>query len=233
MPYGFAASLLLALCAILWHQGSLDRNRYTTPVGGIASVPMEDGSTITLSSNSQVRIAITQTQRRVELDQGEAFFDVAKDGARPFVVDAGERRIVAVGTQFSVRRDRDDVRVIVTEGTVRIERPSTKDTVLAAGTVALTRPEAIIVQTKPTPELEEALSWRFGYLVFHATPLAAAVAEFNRYNPRRIIIEDPELATVPISGNFRATNVDAFVRLLRDGFAIRAHENNDEIVLSH
>lgn len=231
--YSLAASLILALSALAWHEGFFDQGRYSTPVGGIAALPMVDGSKITLSSNSRVRIAITSQQRRVELKAGEAFFEVAKDSARPFVVDAGDRRIVAVGTKFSVRRDRDDVRVIVTEGTVRIEREATKDILMSAGTIARARTEAIVVQKKPAPELEEALSWRFGYVVFHETPLADAVAEINRYNNRRIIIEDPALASIPISGNFRASNVDAFVRLLRDGFAIHARVHGDEIVLSN
>jgi transmembrane sensor len=232
LPYSLAASLLLALGALGWHQGLFDQRRYSTPVGGIASLPMEDGSKITLSSNSQVRIAVTADERRVELQTGEAFFEVAKDRKRPFVVDAGDRRIVAVGTKFSVRRDREDVRVIVTEGVVRIEREATKDILVAAGTLARARTEATIVQQKPAPELEEALSWRFGYVVFHETPLAEAVAEFNRYNNRRIIIEDPALASIPVSGNFRATNVEAFVRLLREGFAIGARAHGDEVVLS-
>lgn len=232
LPYSLAASLLLALCALVWRQGFFDENRYSTPVGGIASLPMEDGSKIILSSNSEVRIAVTSEQRRVELETGEAFFEVAKDRERPFVVEAGDRRIVAVGTKFSVRRDRDDVRVIVTEGIVRIEREATRDILVAAGSLARARTEATIVQQKPTPQLEEALSWRFGYVVFHETPLAEAVAEFNRYNNRRIIIEDPALASIPVSGNFRATNVDAFVRLLQDGFAIGARHHGDEVVLS-
>lgn len=232
LTYSLAASLLLALCALVWRQVIFDEKRYATPVGGIASLPMEDGSKITLSSNSEVRIAITPEQRRVELEAGEAFFEVAKDRERPFVVEAGDRRIVAVGTKFSVRRDRDDVRIIVTEGVVRIEREATKDIFVAAGTLAQARTEATIVQQKPTPQLEEALSWRFGYVVFHETPLAEAVAEFNRYNSRRIIIEDPALASIPVSGNFRATNVDAFVRLLQEGFAIGARDHGDEVVLS-
>jgi transmembrane sensor len=69
-------------------------------------------------------------------------------------------------------------------------------------------------------------------VVFHETPLAEAVAEFNRYNNRRIIIEDPALANIPVSGNFRATNVDAFVRLLHEGFAIGARDHGDQVVLS-
>jgi transmembrane sensor len=151
LPYSFAASLLLVLSALVWRHGFFDENRYSTPVGGIASVPLEDGSKITLSSNSEVRIAVTSKQRRIELETGEAFFEVAKDPERPFVVDAGDRRIVAVGTMFSVRRDRDDVRVIVTEGIVRIEREATKDILVAAGTLARARTEATIVQQKPTP----------------------------------------------------------------------------------
>lgn len=112
----FATSLALGSYQ-LWFTG----DRYATPVGGIASVPLADGSYITLNTSSRVRVVLRDTERHVELSQGEAFFEVAHDKSRPFVVQAGSKRVIAVGTQFSVRRNADDLQVIVTEGTVRLE----------------------------------------------------------------------------------------------------------------
>ena len=204
-------------------------------VGSVTSVPITDGSTVTLNTNSRIRVAVSDHERRVELNRGEAFFEVAKDPTRPFVVVVGNRRVVAVGTKFSVRRDeQNEVRVIVTEGRVRIEPMNEAEAVpaeLTAGAIARGAGESVLIQKRPIDEIEEALSWRKGYLVFRDTPLAEAVTEFNRYNNRRVVIDDPELAQIPIGGNFRATNLDAFVRLMEDGFALRAEFRGNEILL--
>jgi len=78
----------------------------------------------------------------------------------------------------------------------------------------------------------EYLSWRSGYLVFHDVPLAEAVAEFNRYNVRKIEIDDSAVAAIKVSGKFRSTNFEAFVRLLEDGFPVRAQTTDDQIILT-
>lgn len=234
-----AASVVLAVLAGLWISGNLGStsySTYSTPVGVTAAVPLSDGSKVTLNTGSEIRVAVTERERHVDLQQGEAFFEVYPDATRPFIVKAGDKRFVAVGTKFSVRRDGDDVRLIVTEGKVRIEQagagapiPSAQ---VSAGSVARAVDGKVAVQTRTLPEAEELLSWRSGYLVFHETPLADAVAEFNRYNERRIIIDDPHVAGMTISGNFRATNVDSFTRLLEDGFSIAVERHDDRIVLT-
>lgn len=172
----------------------------------------------------------------MELQQGEAFFEVSKDPQHPFVVTAADQRIVVVGTKFSVRRDGHDVRVVVTEGKVRIEQEraesQTPSRELAAGSVARAIGGSVAIEARPLPDVEELLSWRFGYVVFHETSLADAVAEFNRYNTRKIIIEDPEVAALRVSGNFRATNVESFARLLEEGFPIVVERQRDRVMLS-
>jgi transmembrane sensor len=119
--YGLAASLLVAAVVagvwLLWPEGSV----YRTAVGGLEAVPLTDGSKVTLNTETDIRIQLSPSERRVDLQHGEAFFEVAHDAARPFVVRAGDKRVVAVGTKFSVRRDGDEVWVVVTEGTVRLE----------------------------------------------------------------------------------------------------------------
>jgi transmembrane sensor len=133
------------------------------------------------------------------------------------------------------------VRVLVTEGKVRVESrdriaaagASDSGTVLlAAGDMARAEGSAVVVRKAPPPQVEELLSWRQGYLRFHETALAAAVAEINRYNTRKIVIEDPQLAAVKITGTFRPTQYEAFVRVLRDGFAIQARTEAEKITLS-
>jgi transmembrane sensor len=197
-----------------------------------------DGSHVTLNTNSAIRVALSNTERHVQLDQGEAYFEVARDPARPFVVSAGNKRVVAVGTAFSVRRLGNDVRVSVTEGKVRIEeQPLLTGTpqsmsLLAAGNVANTEHGSILVQRESPAEVEESLSWRSGYLTFREITLSDAVAEFNRYNSRRIVIEDSAVGDIRLSGRFRTTENDAFVRLLEGGFPIHAERRDHEIILT-
>jgi transmembrane sensor len=233
--WAVAASMLLAVALFTWNYAFTAGNVYATPVGVTAAVPLSDGSKITLNTDTEIRVAVTETERRVNLEQGEAFFDVAKDPKRPFIVRAGDKLITAVGTQFSVRRDHDDVRVVVTEGEVRVEqanRGSVPSTQVSAGGVASAQHDDVAVQQRPLPEVEELLSWRSGYVVFHENTLAEAVAEFNRYNIRKIVIQDPEVAGISISGNFRSTNVDSFAQLLEDGFPVVVDRQSDRIVLT-
>jgi transmembrane sensor len=209
---------------------------YRTPVGGLASVPLPDGSKVTLNTDSEISVAVTEKERRVELTQGEAFFEVAKDPARPFIVRAGNKRVIAVGTKFSVRRDAQDVQVVVTEGKVRVEtdgdsQPGSAEH-LTAGSIAQASEAGVLVQTRQLAEVEESLSWRQGVLVFHQITLAEASAEFNRYNTRKIVIEDPGIASMQVAGSFRANNVEAFVRLLERGYPLRAEERGDQLVLT-
>jgi transmembrane sensor len=207
-------------------------DNYSTPVGGLVSVPLKDGSTVTLSSATDLRVRLGETERQVELARGEAFFEVAKEPRRPFVVDAGAHRVVAVGTKFAVRQDPADFRVVVTEGSVRIDGASARPELLPAGSVARANGKDIATRTISVPAAESLLSWRSGYIVFHETALADAVAEFNRYNERKIVIEDPRIAAIRLTGKFRSTNIDSFSRLLQMSFPVRAKETAGGIVLS-
>lgn len=261
-----AAGLVLAVAtALTWYVAS-SRFYYRTPVGGLASVPMSDGSNVTLNTDSAIRLVVNDRIRGVELERGEAFFEVAKDAHRPFVVTAGNKRVIAVGTKFSVRRAGDDVQVLVTEGKVRLEddslaaaareiagtaEPATSAAqsgvdqtshpsavragdggmLLIAGAVAHAGESGVLVQNVPLMEVDDHLTWRSGYLTFRETPLADAITEFNRYNERQIVIEDPAVAGIRISGKFRSTRFEAFVRLLEQGFPIRAQYGDGRILL--
>lgn len=236
--FAAAAAVVLTVGAAYLGRGLFAGNRYTTQVGVITSVPLQDGSSITLNTASKIRVDLNSQERHVDLAQGEAFFEVAKDANRPFVVTAGHKRITVVGTKFSVRRENDELRVVVTEGRVRIEDASTeskaqdKGMLLAAGSIARTRKEAVLVQKTSLPQTEEVLSWRTGYLTFRDTPLREAIAQFNQYNPQQMSTSDAAVADIPLTGKFKATNYDAFVRLLEDGYAIKAARAGDTITLA-
>jgi transmembrane sensor len=231
-------AIVAVICAVgsgswyLWPRGPA----YQTAIGGLEAIPLPDGSKATLNTNSGIRVAITETERRVDLQRGEAFFEVAKDPKRPFVVRAGDKRVIAVGTKFSVKRENVNVLVVVTEGRVRVESARRQDaeqtTFVSAGSVARAGASGVLVEDKALQDAEELLSWRRGFVVFRETPIADAAVEFNRYNTRKIVIEDPSLAAIRIGGNFRSNNAEAFVRLLADGLAIRVEERGDQIVLT-
>jgi transmembrane sensor len=264
VAWSAAAAILATVGMSAYFHISDDANRYSTPIGGLASVPLRDGSNITLNTTTQIRVHYTAAERRIRLDRGEAFFSVTKDPHRPFVVEVGNERIVAVGTQFSVRRDGDDIRVEVTEGRVRVERPGTllpsrsaqmeridgverPDTstpsaptrdvepealILTSGGIAQVSNEGVVVQERSATAVEDDLSWRQGYLTFHDAPLAEVVAQLNRYNTHKIRIDDAKLATVRITGSFRTRNYESFVRLMGQGFGIKANRTEEETVLT-
>jgi transmembrane sensor len=260
--FALAATILLALGIGAYFLSGPQGNRYSTPIGGIASVPLSDGSHITLNTASEVRVELTPSERHIRLEEGEAFFDVAHDANRPFIVQVGKKLVIAVGTKFSVRREGHDVRIVVTEGKVRVETGSAAggegsselgrtpnqpgeyargtaytravgpgEAFLTPGDVASVGDDGIVIEQRPVAEVQDDLSWRQGYLTFHDTSLADAVAEFNRYNTHQIVIEDPAVAAIRISGSFRALNYEAFVRVLDDGFAIHSRSSEDTTTL--
>jgi transmembrane sensor len=232
-----AAGVVLAIgAALLLSQSPLLRgNVYSTAVGGLQTVPMADGSRVTLNTDSKLNVALGEFERHIELERGEAFFEVARDPARPFVVTAGSKRVVAVGTAFSVRREGEDLHVIVSQGVVRVESPGDRSISLKslpAGSIVDARHDGILVRRQSIDEMEKHLTWREGLLTFRDTPLADAVAEFNRYNTRQIVIESPQIASLQIGGIFRATKIEPFVQLLQQGFPVRATVAHDRILLN-
>lgn len=241
MPAFAAAAVVVALVASLAlglrYYPATQPVAYRTTVGDLESMPLADGTQATLSSDSRIVVLLSRRERHVDLQRGEAFFHAAKDPGRPFVVAAAGHRAIAVGTRFAVRRDGDGVRVVVTEGLVRLESDPGPDgrrqptTLLPAGSVAMASDRGVVVQAGSVAQAEQMLSWREGFLAFHDTPLATAVAEFNRYNARKIVVGDPSVAAVRIGGNFRWSNTEAFVRLLEQGFGVRAERRGDEVVL--
>ncbi len=241
-PIGAALAAAALLCGALAVWGwntytTVETASYASAVGQLRELRLSDGTRATLSGDSRIEVSMSRRERRIALMRGEAFFEAAKDRQRPFVVDADARRVVAVGTRFSVRRDGPDLRVVVTEGLVRLEsgssqgQPPAPIALLPAGSTALASRSGVLVRAGTVAEAERALDWRGGFLHFDDTPLAEAAAEFNRYSGRTVLMGDATTAALRIGGNVRWSNVDGFVRLLEQGFDVRVERRGEIIVL--
>jgi transmembrane sensor len=215
---------------------------FKTEVGQRATVTLPDGSVVTLGTNTLLRTRESARQRLIELDRGQAFFRVAKDKSRPFIVRAAGRTVVATGTAFEVRVDQDRVAVTLVEGSVRVEAPINK---LGDGRFSRfvqtteMEPNSQLVAEDGKPwavdevDAEREVSWLTSKLVFQDEPLSRVVAELNRYSNKRIVIRDPSIAGLPVSGSFRTDDIDESVRaLVAYGLADAAAERGGTIELS-
>ncbi|KQM17196.1 hypothetical protein ASE73_09455 [Sphingomonas sp. Leaf24] len=197
--------------------------RYATAVGEIRRVPLGDGSIASINTDSSVAVELASNARRVELTRGEAWFQVAKDAKRPFIVAAGRVRAQAVGTAFSVRRRDDGADILVTEGVVEAWADGAEGNRirLMAGESAFVADNALI---KPAgagaPAVDRALAWRAGKIDLVSTPLSDAAAEFNRYNSRQIEIVDPALRSEQLDGQFGTNDPETFAAAVRDGLSV-------------
>lgn len=197
---------------------------------------LDDGTLVELNRGARLATAFTPGERRVRLEQGEALFTVASNPARPFVVEAGQVAVRAVGTAFHVRLDSAAVAVLVTEGRVQVERPAAPLAVAplvgAGQRVAIPfrgEPAAAVAVTRD--EIDRELAWQPRLLEFVSTPLLEVAREFNRRNAVQLIVADEALRTLPIGASFRSDNVDGFVRLLEASFGVRAERSAGIITL--
>jgi len=215
-------------------------------------VALPDGSRVELKDGSKMVVQYSATERRVKLTGGEAQFSVWKDAARPFIVEAAGVEVRAVGTVFNVRLESNAVDVLVTEGRVGVAvasavppttanaQPSTPNSQhstfvsagerttipLAPGSTPVPPPPAVVTRATPE-EIHEALAWQAPRLQFFETPLAEAVAEFNRLNRHQLVLGEPALGDLRIGGTFRPDNVEGFVRLLGTTLEIRAEAQGE------
>jgi len=234
LPAAIAASL--ALVSVPIYQSLAGAETYATAIGGFQRFPLADGSRVDLNTNSRLDVAYSKAVRRLDLERGEAFFKVAKNAARPFVVHAGAYRVTAVGTAFTVKLRGGDIDVVVTEGRVRIDPPATgavpaRPIFASAGQVATSTGASPVVRPIDAAAMDMALSWRDGLLIFEDRPLGEVAAEFNRYNQVQLVV-DPSATGVIVDGSFRANNVAGFLRLLNQGFGVRSvRDGPNELIL--
>jgi transmembrane sensor len=236
-----AAVVLLSAAVGLWAWANAPAV-YRTGVAERQVAVLKDGSKISLDAATTVRVRYSRNRRDLELVQGRAKFDVAKDALRPFSVSASNTVVVATGTQFSVELLQREIHVILYEGHVAVldRKPEhgarqplrlqasnmPADQGLTPGRELVVAETSAIASVAPT-DPSRALSWEAGQLVFVEEPLSSAVERVNRYSNEKLEIGDSAAGQVRVTGVFTAGDVQAFVEGVSSAFPVRAVRQND------
>jgi transmembrane sensor len=210
-----AAAAILALVMIGGHWPDL-RADITSPVGEIRTATLDDGTRLHLDSDTALRISLEPGLRSVELLRGQAFFDVAPDSSRPFVVTAGPGHVAVVGTRFDARLDKETLRVAVEEGRVRAGF-GPDETVLTGGQTLKVNFSARTLDLGLI-EPEEIASWRSRHLVVDRWTVAQVLEELGHYRRGFIVLRDDSIAALPVSGVYDLRHPDDAVRAVAEAY---------------
>ena len=229
-----AAALVIGVAGTSAFYAMQPRERsYEATVGGHEALTLGDGTKVELNTDTKVRVS--QDRRKVWLDRGEAYFDVVHDAAHPFTVMVGEHRVTDLGTKFLVRQNANRIEVSLFEGRAKLDSTAewsrSRSATLMPGDVAVATANSLSVMKKPEKAMTSELGWRRGVLIFRHASLAEAAAEFNRYNRRKLVVEDAAAARLTIDGTFQADNIDDFTRLAQLVLGVRAEDRGSEIAL--
>jgi transmembrane sensor len=243
-----AAVLVAAVAVAIWLNKGSESQVLATAVGQHRNVILADGSTVSLNTNTIVETNIGHRSRDLYLRKGEAHFEVARDRSRPFLVHAGDAVVQAIGTEFEVRVRADQhVDVLVTEGRVEVRpdaaapppqaldaqrEPTAVVTVraLSAGQALSTATTNYAITPVSQEQLASELAWREGAVVFDSEPLSEAIAEIQRYTDARIVISDPDIATLPVGGRFKTDDLQGFLDGLQAALPITIRRTADGMV---
>lgn len=232
VPLALAASLvaiLLAPQALLRPDLAVETARAEHRLLALA-----DGSRLTIGAQTGVEVSLDKEERKVVLDHGQAFFEVAHDPNRPFVVLAGRAEIRVLGTKFDVRRVGDEVEVSVLEGRVEVSRRprlpliggKAPERLLTAGTQAELPPEADNFAA-PRRATVPPGEWRSGRLYYVDAPLSEIVADANRYSETPVLLASAELGAMRLSASFRAGDMNGFLQNIEASLPVRSERSDD------
>lgn len=235
---GAAASVAVGVAAGVALQAP---TAHATERGEVRLVPLADGSTVMLNTETLVRVKYDDSRRLVKLVEGEADFTVLAD-PRPFIVEVGERRLAIADGAFRVRKLADaPVDILVHQGRVDVasrRRAGLRPVVLRANTRLIVSASTPEIEISAAPRLVASsvvtreLAWREGKIAFEGETLAEAAAAFARYSDTRILIEDPRLAREPVTGLFAANDPAGFARAAASVFGASAKVRGGAVVLS-
>jgi len=215
----------------------------TTGTGEQKTVELSDGTQVSLDANSRIIVQYDGRVRKVTLTSGEALFNVVKHQPRPFVVVIGDRKVIAVGTSFMVRREQPDgsaFAVTLVEGRVAVEPISWPDVLpqdVVVGVKLLNpgqrlRFEGDSTETVDSPSIDKITAWQHGQLIFDDTSLSEAAAEFNRYGPDTITIDSPTAGKLRVGGVFRIGDSSSFAHAMANAYHLKIINRGSRIVLT-
>ncbi len=255
---GAIAAGIAGVAFVAVHTPQPQRRRFESLLGEVRHIPLEDGSHITLNTDSALSVEFSATRRLVRLLRGEAYFEVAKNPSRPFIVMGPFVQVRTVGTAYNVRLSDDrTVQVDLTSGRIALENPpsplmqslqavtggwpaSSDDlspVFMDAGhraTISLdssSNKMLINIEAMTSEVLTRGLAWRDGQLDFEGESLVQAAAEFARYSRQKLVIADPDLGQRHISGLFAATDPEGFARAAALSLGASVKTEKDSIVL--
>ena len=256
---GIAAGVVVAIGAVLAYVAPWSApddshlEKYFTRIGEQQTIELDDGSVVTLNTGGQVVVDFSGQARRVLLERGEAYFEVAKDSRRPFTVDLGVRSVTAVGTAFNIRKHPEHYQVAVIEGAVSLhelaDAPSAPPPPISADG------EAVVIPARSRHLLEEGWvaefyvsrneirafrpetmeryeGWRSGMLSFYREPLYQVVQELNRYSRRKILIEDSAVMDLTVYTALSVHEIDSALDGLEKLLPIEIRRHYDRIVIT-
>jgi transmembrane sensor len=206
------------------------------------TVGLSDGTEVTLNANSRVIVEYTDRLRQVTLTRGEALFNVTKHQSRPFVVIIGNRKVIALGTSFEVRREdtaEQSFTVTLIEGRVAIEPLAAPDLLPVApiDAILLNPGQRLRIATNSpdsldSPAIDKVTAWQHGQLIFEDTSIREAAKEFNRYGKRRLTIDPSVSEKLRVGGVFRIGDPDSFASAMANAYRLRIIERTDELRLT-
>ena len=237
---GTAAALLVAVSATLAYfsvspgpdDGHLQK--HFTRIGEQRTIELDDGSVVTLNTAGQLVVDYSGAMRRILLERGEAYFEVAEVPDRPFTVDLGLRSVTVVGTEFSVRKDPQHYQVAVIEGAVAIgefaDGPAQHR--LEAGWVAEVDVQRNELKAFQPGSMDRYAGWRNGMVSFSREPLYQVVQELNRYTRKKILIEDSAVMDLSVYIIVDVNEIDAALEGLEGLLPIEVTRHYDRIVIT-
>jgi len=223
---GLAIAGVLAAAVVGWL--AVQPKTYQTEVGGRLTAHLDDGSTVLLNTDTQLKVRFTLGQRRLELVKGQAFFDVAHDPARPFLVSAGPMEVRAVGTRFDVRHDGPGAAVTLAQGKVQVSQGDAGRArwLLAPGQALTLAPGARSARPVDV-DVASLTGWTSGVITFHDVALVDAVAEMNRYERQKITLAPGIPSQARISGVFTPGDDEEFVAAAELSFELQSRRNTN------
>jgi len=223
-PATIAASLMLVVALLFAPSGTT----YESEHGKITPLDLADGSHVHLNTSSRIEVDLSEQERSVRLLTGQAFFKVAKDLNRSFVVHTAHGDVRAIGTAFEVNTLNDQLEVTVTEGVVEVQTPLGKHHRAAAGRQVRVTDEQISEQG--VDALAET-AWREGRLVYDGVPLEQLIGDLNRYLPRRMTVVDDQLARTPVSAVLQLEDQELMLQALSLSLPLRWQSVSDNLIL--
>lgn len=231
MVAGLVAVAMLCTLASIGLQKMAAVDRYRTDVGAEREIRLADGSLAHLNTDTAIEVSLRPDRRFIRLLRGEARFDVSPDRRAPFVVQANDATLRALGTDFNVRLRPEMTEVTVIEGGVAVRDGEAPPRTVTAGTLAAIRGGAVAMTPLDRAQIAQRIAWGTGTIAFAGEPLAQAIEEVNRYRKAPILLGSPSLGALPVKGLFRVGRSDAFIRALVRAHGLQATFSRDGTVM--